>query len=148
MTGRQLLESLLSYRGHDPSKLDKEIIATFGNDDGGNATPITVEASVSVADLRVNGLDGLAGGLGLSDLVLLLNDEGKENNPVACDRLTVYYVPTYATDSDGKLGKPFCVDHDEPTEDDSVGFRFRSPHLATDHIREWLYRQEDLADTE
>lgn len=147
MTGRQLLEQLKHFDRETPSLLDKELILTFGNDGNGNADPISIDgdALVPAGDLRCN---GLVGAFEAADLVLLLDDEGKEDNPVTCDHLSVYYNSALANRGRQLLGKPFCVDHNGPNEGDGTGFRFNSPHMASDHVRSWLYEQEDSADTQ
>lgn len=146
MTGRELLEQLKHFDGEAPSLLDKELILTFGNDGNGNADPIFIDgnALVPAGDLRCN---GLVGAFEAADLVLLLDDEGREENSITCDHLSVYYNPVLANEERQQLGKPFCVDHDGPNEGDGTGFRFSTPHLASRHVREWLSTRA-LADTQ
>ena len=141
MTGRELLEQLKHFDGEAPSLLDKELVLTFGNDGNGNADPIAIEgkALVSAGDLRCN---GLVGAFESPDLVLLLDDEGKEDNPITCPHLGVYYDHTYYNEDRPQIGKCFCVDHDGPGGG-TVGFRFNSTHLAGDHVREWLSQRQD-----
>jgi len=141
MTGRELLQQLLQFDSLSPSLLDEELVLTFGNDSNGNAEPIPIvgESLLPAGDERVNGLT-----VDPANLVLLLDDEGKEDNRVTCDHLTVYYVPSLIENPERpQLSKPYIVDHDGPTEGDSTGFRFNTPHNAADHVREWLYKQED-----
>ena len=89
MTGRELLEQLKHFDGQAPSLLDKEIVLTFGNDGNGNADPIHIDgnALVPAGDLRCN---GLVGAFEATDLVLLLDDEGREDNPIVGPYLSVY----------------------------------------------------------
>ncbi len=82
---------------------------------------------------------------GVSKNIPQTTDEGKEDNRVHGDHLTVYYAPEYTKDPERpQLSKPFIVDHDGPSEGDSTGFRFGSFNAASEHVRKWLYKQEDV----
>lgn len=75
-TGRDLLEALKEIEKTSPQRLDEPLLATYGNDENGNADIIPIQALLNGDDLSVNGIPN--GDCSISQ-VIVLNDEGKES---------------------------------------------------------------------
>lgn len=68
-------EALAKLTAMTPEQLSRPLFATFGNDDSGNAIPVTIDDVVLSDDLSVNGLSGQ---IEDASPVIVLNDENGE----------------------------------------------------------------------
>lgn len=75
MTANDFLEMLLMYKNAYPELMDKPIVASFGNDENGNADVMMLETLTVSTDLECNGVQER-----IQDALVILLEEDKESN--------------------------------------------------------------------